>query len=449
MTQNILKKWLLITALCAGLLLDGASAMSLHDALAIAYKNNPDLKSERAGLQALDESMPQALSGFLPDVTISYTRGRNRNRANGNARNQFTSDTRALTINQPIFDGGRTLAAIDEAGAQIEAGRETLRDAEQTLLGNAVAAYMDVLRTREVLKLSQHNENVLAEQLRASEQRFELGESTKTDVSQSKSRLARAQSDRITAEGDVVTAEAVFKRIYLMDAPATIRMPENLPKLPASYHEGLELAIQNNPRLQSLHHSYEAAGYNVNEQKGVLLPTVDLVGTISRSDNPSFFTQSSDDERLTLDVTVPLFQGGDEYSAIREAKRSREQVGYSVDETRNQIVEQFTSAWQQINTAKANVEAGEANVDAAEVALDGVQKEYEFGSRTTLDVLDAEQERFDAKVNLITAKRNYVVATYNVLNTVGDLTAQKLSLNTPIYDPKSHYRKVRYKVIGF
>ncbi len=441
-------------ALCASCIIallatPHVNAMTLHEAMAVAYKNNPELKAERAALKAIDESMPQALSGFLPNVSISYSRGQNKTRLNGTGSDTFTSDVRSLNVNQPIFDGGSTVAAVNAASARIDAGRETLRNAVQNLLNNSVATYMDVLRTREVVKLSAHNENVLTEQLDATRQRFELGESTRTDVSQAESRLARATSDRITAEAEAVTAAANFKRIHLVEAPKLITMPKNLPPVPESYEEGLAQSLAGQPELQSLLHSYQAAGYNVHQQQGELLPEVDLVGRITRSENPSQFTQQSDDESVTLDVVVPLFQGGGEYSAIREAKRSKEQIAYQIDNARNIITQNFTDAWQQIITTKANIDASNANVTAAEIALDGVRKENEFGSRTILDILDAEQELFDAKVNLVTAERNHVVAVYNLLRSTGELSAEKLSLNTPIYDPQSHYRKVRNKVIGF
>lgn len=427
-----------------------AHSMSLNDALAAAYKNNPELKAQQADLRALDEQYPQALAGFLPTADIRYSKGFDKQSVNARRYEKSNPENRSFNVTQPLFNGGGTVAAVQIAKYRILAGRNNLRSSEQRILNTAVAAYSDVVRTREVLRLSRNNEKVLAEQFKSTNERFDLGETTRTDVAQSESRLARAKSDRINAEGQAIEAESAFQRIFVIAPPADMKLPAALPVPPKTFKEALDAGIKNNPSLVAAKYTKEASDKGIWRQVAELLPSADLTASWIKEDSLNSFRGGSVDEKaLTMNVRVPLFQSGAEYARVRAARSDAEGSADRVDDAYNRVVDSVTAAWQQIITANATVESRQKTVEAATVALDGVRQEREIGSRTTLDVLDAEQELFTANVDLVTAKRNRVVAVYNLLEAMGSLTAQQTGLNVDYYDAEKHYDKVKYKIIGF
>ncbi len=427
-----------------------AFAMSLDDALAHAYRFNPELKAERANLEAVFEQHPQALAGFLPQGSAVYERQWTDESFGNEPEDSFQGNERRLNVSQPLFSGGGNWAAIKRAQQQVEAGIQDYIAAEQLVLNNAVIAYVDVIRTRRVEALSDNNRNVLQEQLDATESRFELGETTRTDVAQAKSRLARAQSDFITAEGERIAAESEFQRIFLMQPPDAMELPDKLPDLPENLDTALRIAEKQNPNLLAAYYNVKASKFTVQERIAPILPSADLVGSVIRRDGVSrIFGGDFESEQLTLNVTIPLYQGGRNYSRVRQAKRQANNARWTMEDIQLRIKDNVTESWQQIMTATADLDANLANVKAASIALDGVKQENEIGSRTTLDVLDAEQELFIANVDLVTAKRNRIVAMYNLLASMGELTAEDMGLNVEYYNPEKQYQDVKYQVVGF
>ncbi len=447
-------KTLLLATLAASTLLSGgdALALSLNEGLALAYQNNPNLKAAREDLHATNESLSQAYSGWLPSLFASYERSRENEKRGAGAQEQNTPHSRSLTLSQQIFNGGETMAQIGRAQEQINAGRERLKRIEQQTLAATVSTYMEVVRAKEVLKLSTNNEKVLGEQLDAAQQRFKLGEATKTDVAQAESRLARGKSDRIDAEGALISAKAGLLRVLGADMTITdaIATPAQRPILPKTLDEALDIALKFNPTLREAQFSRQVAQKDISITKARILPDVSVVGDVSREEHLSTSTGSSaESESVALRVSVPLYQSGAEYSRVRQAKKTAWSAEEQVQDIRNATIENVTKAWEDVQTSRAIILSRKAAVEAANTALDGVREEREVGSRTTLDVLDAEQESFIAQVNLVSAERDEVIASYNLLSTTGQLTAKSLGLDVALYDPDAELSKVKYKLIGY
>ncbi len=427
-----------------------ASATPLDEALAAAYNNNPELQAERERLKATDENIAAAISGFMPSLTASWNKSRTKDDY-GTTESSVTPQTSQLAYSQNLFRGGESYYNIQRSKDLVEAGRARLKIQEQAVLQDALIAYIDLVRTRKVLALSINNENVLAEQMRATQERFDLGETTRTDVAQSQSRLARATSNRINAEGEVIAANAEFERIVQMPLPELVSLPPRLPEIPKSLDEALILAKQNNPSLMAASFDYEASQKAVQVRRASLLPSVDLDGRLSdeRNRRSQFGGGNLESSSIGVTVTVPLYQSGSEYSAIRTAKRNANRAELLSSATRNNVVNSVTSAWTDIEVSLADITANETSVAAAELALEGVKQEQEIGSRTVLDVLDAEQELFNARVDLIIAQRNAVISHYNMLAAIGQMTAEDLDLDVALYDEAEYYENIKTKFIGF
>ena len=422
----------------------------INSALAKAYNFNPELFSFRSRLKAADEQIPQAYAGWLPSAKVDYGYGYDKEKV-GHIQYPGTHPiSRSVTVSQPIFNGGETLARTSRAFNTVDLARAQLTDAEQRILGDATKAYMGVVRTNEILKLSINNEQVLKEQLQATKDRFTLGETTHTDVAQSEARLARATSDKVTAEGNFDVAKATYLRVIGETAPLDLKMPIKLPSIPKSLEEALNIGLTKNPNLIAAQANRDIADNDVDISKAAILPDVSFQGSRSSDTglNASRGIQINDDS-YTLNASIPIFQSGAEYSRVRQNKRTRQQRKEEYEASHNETVENITSRWRDLITARATIVSDKSAVESATVALNGVRQEADVGTRTTLDVLDSEQELFQAKVNLVTAQAKEVVAVYDLLAAVGVLTAGDLALNVQIYDPTIHERSVKYRVIGF
>lgn len=419
-------------------------------ALLSTYENNPQIKAEREALAQLDEQLSQAVAGFFPTITGNYQRGRQRNDFGGVGWNYENQTAKTLVIDQPIFQGGETLSRILSAKNTIMAGRSRLLAVEQDRLGAAVQAYMDVYQGKAVMELSRNNVNVLKQQLQATQDRFSVGEVTRTDVAQSEARLSRAQSELEQAEGDLATARATFKRVVGYDAPDSLPLPPTAQGLPASLDEAAKLALGNNPNLSASKFSEQAAEKDVYTRVAALLPSVSVQGRLNREDGAGVRgDEQFDTDSLLLNVRVPLYQSGAEYGRIREAKNISQRRKFETLDTTDEVREQATRAWERYQSSRASIVSTQDSIKAAEVALDGVRQEQQYGARTTLDVLDAEQELFLARVNLVRAQRNEVVSMYNLVTAMGRLTAKDLALGAKLYDPEVHYDSAKFKLIGF
>jgi len=435
-----------------GLHAEPVNAQTIEDALAKAYLNNPTLLSSRAGLRSTDESVPQALANWRPSVEVTGSVGASvidSNTSTGTDRRQSRRPKDfGISLTQPLFRGGRTLAETSGAENDIRAARARLLEGEQNILLQAATAYLNVYRDQAVLRLNQNNEEVLQRQLEATRDRFEVGEITRTDVHQAEARLARSKADRIQSQGDLETSRANYLNIVGEPAPETLSLPDRASDLPDSAEEAVRIAVVNNPGVIAAEFDRRASMDNVDEVWGELLPEVDVTASSTREFQTSTETSLRTTHEVTLNVTIPIYQQGDVYSRLRQARQDAAESTLVIDTERRDAAEAGTQAYESLVTARAQVDAFQTQIEASIVALEGVQREAAVGSRTVLDILDAEQELLDSRVSHVRSERDELVAAYELMSALGRLTAKDLGLAVDLYDPREHYNEVRDKWFG-
>jgi TolC family type I secretion outer membrane protein len=427
----------------------GARAASLYEALATAYATNPTLEAERAQLRATDENVPQVLSEWRPTVLGTAQGGREWDRQNKPLELDTDTNPRSygVTVRQPVFDGFGTVAGTSQAENLVRAGRAQLTDTEQTVLLNAVTAYMNVVRDAAVLELNRSNEKVLQAQLEATQARFDVGELTRTDVAQAEARLQGAVAARIQAEGQLTASQAVYREVIGED-PVAVSMPEGTPlTLPSSREESVALS-RGAPGVRSAEFQERAAKDDIDVQFSDLLPTVAVEGSWQRQEDIGQRDSETDVGSIIGQVTVPLYQAGEPDSRVRQSKQRYMQARRLTDAALRAAEQEAVNAWAGLETAIAQRRSFEEQVRANEIAFEGVRQEQDVGARTILDVLDAQQELLNAQVNLVSTQTDQVVAEYRLLASGGALTARDLGLDVEHYDPTQHYDKVRNKFIG-
>lgn len=438
-----------------------AETITLNDALGLAYETNPNLDASRAQLRATDENVAKANAGWRPTVNIQGQYGYEREQYGDIASGSTVFPGGAitdhpiqgqLTVNQPIFRGGKTIAEIGRAKALVRQGRAQLIDSEQQTLLNAVAAYMNVVRDSSTVKLRENNVAVLQKQLDATTKQFQVGELTKTDVSQSQARLSGAQAQLTLARGQLASDRAVFEQIIGRPAEALEEQPA-LPKLPNTEEQAATIGAQNNPIVVGARDAERAADLAVDDALGSLSPQVGIQGQYQyqQSSAGAQFGQPGTAHVTTVfaQVTVPIYQGGAEYADIRQAKELHSQSQLQVIAADRQVQADVQSAWNTYTAAKAAIASNQAQVDADQIAYEGVQKEQEVGARTILDVLNAQQELLNAQVAVVSSQRDAYVAAYQLLQATGQLTARYLKLNVKYYNPHEHYDSDHARWIGF
>jgi outer membrane protein len=445
------------TTACAGWLFAApySVADTLEGSLVLAYQNNPTLNAQRASVRATDEGVPQALAGYRPRVTFNgsvgteYIDSLSRSsttlvgRTYTQLSGQMTPRNYGLTATQTLYNGFQTPNRTRQAESQVQAARETLRVTEQSTLLAAVTAYMNLLRDSAILDLQRRNVEVLQEQLRQTRDRFNVGEVTRTDVAQAESRLAAGRSQVLNAEAVYKASVATYRQVIGIEpgklapgAPVDRFSPHTLPV-------SVGLATATHPAVTSAQYFVDAALLQVKVAEGALYPTLALQGNVQQSYELGLLSLRAFDASIGGILTVPIYQGGAEYSLIRQAKETLGQRRLDLDTARDNVRQQVVQAWGQLEAAKANIEATQAQVQAAEIALNGVREEARVGQRTTLDVLNAQQELVNARVALVSAQRDRVVASYTLLAAVGRLSPQVLGLRVPAYDANVHYQQVR------
>lgn len=425
-----------------------ASAMDLNDALSMAYGGNPTLDAERAQLRVTDENVPQALSGWRPTVSASAQAAHNWDRMEKPLSQNSTSSPRTygLTVTQPIFRGFRTVKGTSEAENQVQAERQRLTGTEQDTLFNAVQAYMAVVRDESVLVLNQNNVKVLQAQLESTQDQFQVGELTRTDVAQAKSSLQGAIAQQIQAEGNLKTSRATFRQVIGVD-PVGVKMPAPHLQLPATKEESLAQA-RLVPTVAAAQYDQKAAKDQIDVAFGQMLPEVSIQGSFQRNEEQSFGTSTYNEGVIMGVVTIPLYQAGNVESQVRQSKQEYYRTKSLFDEALRDAEQQAIASWQALDTANAQISAFQEQVKAGKVALDGIRQEQQVGARTIIDVLDQEQDYLNSEVSLVSAQTDQVVAQYQLLSAVGRLTARDLKLSTELYDPTKHYNEVRDKFIG-
>ena len=429
-----------------------AFAQTLRDALAAAYTNNPELLSQRETLRSTVEGVPQALGNWRPSLTLEgdYSKQYSHLNTRGptGARDQRREPHSAgFSLSQPLYRGGRTTAGVNQAEYNVLAAKATLDGREQDTLLSAVTAFMNVVRDKALLDLRLNNEQVLTRQLSATRDRFNVGEITRTDVSQSEARLAGAVAQRIAAEGTLQNSRANYLNV-IGEAPGDLVAPTVPTDLPANLDATLAAARVNHPDVVSAQYSEQASQENVKLVGGELLPTVSAVGSVTRLWQNTTADSQQTTGTMGLDLSVPIYEKGVVYSRLRSAKILAGKSRIDLDNVRSDTIQAASAAWENLKSARAQIESFNSQIAAAEIALEGVQREAAVGSRTVLDVLDAEQELLNARVSLVGARRDEVVAAYSLKEAVGEFTAQRMQLPVNIYNPMEYYDRVRNKWWG-
>jgi len=441
---------------CTALVPCAAESETLESALVEAYRNNPSLNSQRAATRATDENVPQALAGYRPKLTATAIGGEqtlsttSKVSATPNAVYATITGTNSPisvggTITQTLYNGFQTANKTRQAESQVLAARSTLRVTEETVLLNAATAYMNVLRDGAILDLQRRNVEVLQEQLRQTRDRFNVGEVTRTDVAQAESRLAAGRSQVLTAEANYKASVATYRQVIGTEprnltpgTPVDRFSPHTLPG-------AISTATASHPSVTMAQYNVDAATLAVKVAEGQLYPTLSVQGSFTQSwlSTQALSIMNQYDASLLGTLSVPIYQGGAEYSAIRQAKETLGKTRLDLDTARDAVRQNVVQSWGQLDAAKSNIDATTSQVQAAEIALNGVREEARVGQRTTLDVLNAQQELVNARVALVTAQRDRVVASYTLLAAVGGLYPEVLGLRVPVYDAQVHYTQVR------
>ena len=446
--QSILKRWTGIF-LASAILMAGAgraSAESLVEAMVSAYTGNPTLKGERARQRGTDELVPQALSGWRPTVTAEGSVANEWTDSNIAPSAEFSPKSVSIGLSQPIFRGFKTINGTKSAEANVEAGRQNLLAVEQDILFQAIQAYMNVIRDRQVVGLRQKNVDVLRKQLGAADERFKVGEITRTDVAQAKASVSGARSNVASAKASLAASVANYISV-IGHSPGNLKYPK-LARLPKTLDEAQATAEEVNPNILAAAYVEEASNYDTEVVKGDLLPAVDLQASAVKNDNPSATTGSSESAIVEGVLTIPLYEAGRVYSSVRQAKQLASQRRLQVIQAGRAVRESVSTSWNNLTAAREIIRSAKEQVSAAELALDGVRQEYFVGSRTTLDVLDAESAVVNARIAQVSAERDQVVAAYQILGSIGRLTARDLRLPVEYYDADENYLNVRGKWIG-
>ena len=440
-----------------------ATAETIEAALARAYQNNPQLNAQRAALRQADEDVPQALSGYRPTVSANASIGRQYsdiqqtipplppNLPNGvafKAQGLTTPETIGGSVSQTIFNGERTANQVRAAESKVFAARETLRMMEQSVLLAAATVYMDMSRDSANLEVQQNNVHVLERTLQDTRNRFAAGQVTDTDVAQSEAQLAAAQATLHGAESTLTTTRANYRRIIGVE-PANLAPASAVDRLsPSTLNAAIAVGVEQNPNVTAALYGVDVAQLQVKISEGSLWPTLTGQYNIQQQIFPQLLSPRLFTNTVALNLSVPIYQGGAEYSNIRSNKENVAQQRLTVDQVRDQTRADVVQAWGQLQAAKAQIEAAERQNDAAARALTGVRNEAMAGQRTTQDVLNAEQLLVNARQNLIVAQHDRVVASYSLLAAVGRLSAEELRLPVKIYDPMVHYQQVRDSWFG-
>ncbi len=449
---------LVLLMVCAGPA--PALADTIEGALIQAYQGNPQLNAQRAQVRSTDENVPQALSGYRPKIAVTASAGYQYNdtlTTQGGTPTQLVRTdihganpprSAALTINQTLYNGNQTANKTRAAEAQVSGAREALRVLEESVLFSAASIYMDYLRDSATVEVQKSNVRVLEQTLKQTRDRFNVGEVTRTDVAQSEAQLAAGKTQELQAESNLNTTRSNYRRIIGSE-------PQNLAPgspvdrfLPKTLQQAVDLSLVENPNVTAAMYGIDVNFLTVKVNEGALLPTVSLQATAQEAYEQTLITQRAFTASVATNLTIPLYQGGAEYSLIRQSKENLAQQRLTLEQTRDQTRATTVTAWGQLEASKAQVISAQAQVTASEIALNGVREEAKAGQRTTLDVLNAQQALVNARIALVTAQHDRVVASYSVLQAIGRLQPQVLGLNTTSYDPSVHYHQVRDSWFG-
>ena len=435
-----------------------AQAETLREALLKAYQSNPTITAQRAAQRATDENVPIARSQALPGVNATGGLTDNVVQANNNFLNPSRFGQAAVNVSLPIYAGGAVKNGIRAAETRVEAGRATLRGTEANVFTNVVAAYMNVIRDEAVVSLNQQNVNVLNTNLQASRDRFQVGDLTRTDVAQSEARLALANAQLQSAEAQLIGSRENYVAL-VGSPPGTLVTPPALPNLPDSPQTAVTAALDNNPTLLASRKQRDATRYDVSIARANRLPKVNLVtggtyvnylGALPSVANGVGVPNSATNATAGVQFTLPLFQGGRPTAQVRQAEALRSQAIENETGAERSVISQTRAAYAMWQSAQQVIRSSETAVSANKLSLEGVRAENSVGTRTILDILNAEQELLNSQVTLVTARRDAYVAGFALLAAMGQAEARDLGLDGGVlYDPTINYKRVRNTINDF
>ena len=431
-----------------------ASADTLISALEKAYEYNPALKAARASTGAVDEGVAIAKSGYRPTLSVegAYIDTQVNTNASVNGVHQKSVDgyarTLSATISQPIFRGFKTINSINSAKNYVRAAQANLMISEQGLLFGASRAYLDVLRDKAIVDLQKNNEKLLKQELDETKERFKVGEVTTTDVSQAEASYASAQSQRISAEGNLEASRAIYNQI-IGSEPKDIQDPKEIESLfPQSMEEALNYAKEHSYSLAAARHNLKAKKYDVSTSKGDLLPSINAYASAGRLKNENYaYDKNPTNDSVELGVTfsMPIYNAGASRAKIRQNKYYRWQAQENLMTAQDELVSDITSYWEYLSANKAKIKSVQAQIKAYQVALNGVREEEALGNRTVLDVLNQYQYLLNAEVEEVTTRHDYYVSGLALLQAMGKLTAKDLNLNVELYEASDKYKETSDK----
>lgn len=431
-----------------------ARAESLADVMVEALLNSPDVQAQLAQIKVASETAVQARAQGRINITGNIGLDIDFTDAETATGTSFPT-TLSLTVIQPLYTGGQIANQTEAAETRIDVQEVVLDGVEQSVLLDAVTAYADVRRDEVLVDVALNSVEVLREQLRAAEERFEVGEVTRTDVEQARARVAASQSTLAAARGQLAVSRESFTRV-VGRPPGDLDPPPPLPQLPDNLEEAIQISLQNQPNLRAARLERVASGSDVRAAIGALLPTVSLEGTALQSkdfnDSSSVFRSSEGTQNATigLNISIPFYSGGTNYSLVRQAQAQVEVAEADITSAMRNSVQSVGNAWAQLEVARASIDAGVLEVRAAELAFEGINEEAKVGARTTIDVLDAEQDVLDARASLVGARRDEYVSAYNILASIGLLTVEHLGLDLGTETIQSvYYETVRDRNFGY
>jgi outer membrane protein len=427
-----------------------AMAQSLPDALVTAYLNSPELAAARANIKVFSEQAVQARAGGRLQVEgeLSAQAVTQTNSGPGRSFPNYPTSV-ALNVFQPLYTGGQVENATEAAEARISEQEAILIATEQRILLDAVTAFSDVRLGKELVSIARNNLRVLTEQLRAARERFEVGEVTRTDVEQARARLAAAHSRLAASKGVLANSREAYQRV-VGEYPGKLLPPPPIPDLPSDQAEAVAMALRDDPGVIAARLEREAVGSDVRTAIGALLPQVSLQARVSSEEAFSDGLAGAERASIGVFVTIPLYTGGFNYSNVREAQAEAEGASADIDSNLRAAARNVGVSWANLDVARASIRAGRLEVSAARLAFEGVQEEAKVGARTTLDVLDAEQEVLEARQRLVLSRRDESVAAYGLLASIGKLTVDHLGLNVELGDgAPSYYEGVRNRNFGY
>lgn len=434
-----------------------AHAESLFQALVSTYSNNPTLNAARAGQRAQNENVSIAKAGRRPTVASTGQIGRTSTRTfnpagifNSTTNDDFTQGNAGFSVQQNLFNGFQNKNNIRAAKSGVKAGAQALKNVEQTVLVEAVTAYTDVLRDREILTLQERDVSFSREQVRASRAQARVGEGTRTDVALAEADLASALSALAAAKSALKASEASYVEV-IGHQPGGLSAPTDASRhLPKSLKQAIKIARHEHPLIRSAQHNVDAGQFNVRVSEGTLLPGVSLNGTYQKSFQAGTIDSNSDTGSVTVDISVPLYQGGSRFATIRQSKETVSQLRIQVDESRRSVIQGVRASWASLESARSQIRSARSNVRASQVAVQGLVEERKVGQATTLDVLTAQSNSIAAQVSLANAQRDSIVASYSLLASIGRFTGQNVQIaqHTNVKEPTYHYQQVKDRWVG-